>query len=100
LTEEEPAISEPLDLRGLPQVVASVQKHHPLASPALVQRCVDDAVEGLRHARVRHYLLILVERWASDAVGDALTLPEEALVSRAAPSSQLRRSRLGPGISR
>ena len=100
LTEDEPAISEPLDLRGLPQVVASVQKHHPLASPALVQRCVDDAVQGLRDARVRHYLLILIERWASDAVSDALTLPEEALVSPAAPPSQLRRSRLGPGISR
>ena len=78
-TEDEPAISEPPDLRGLPQVVASVQARHPLASPALVQRCVDDAVQGLRDARVRHYLLILVERWASDAVRDALTLPEEAL---------------------
>ena len=75
-TQDEPAISQPPDLRGLPQVVV-VQACHPLASP-VVQRCVDDAVQGLRDARVRHYLLILVERWASDAVRDALALPEEA----------------------
>ena len=46
-TEDEPAISERPDLRGLPQVVASLGERHPLASPALVQRCVDDAVQGL-----------------------------------------------------
>ena len=78
-TEDEPTIGEPPDLRGLPHVVASVQRRHPLASPTLVQRCVDDAVQALRDARVRHYLLILIERWASDAVRNALTLSDEAL---------------------
>ena len=89
-TEHEPAISDPRDLRGLPQVVASVQERYPLASPTLVQRCVDDAVRGLRDARVRHYLLILIERGASDAVRNTLTLPDEAL--RVAPdwTGQLR----------
>ena len=87
VTEDEPAISEPLDLSGLPQVVTSVQKRHPLASPALVQRCIDDAVQGFKDARVRQYLRILIERQASDAVRDAATGLDATGVSSSSTST-------------
>jgi hypothetical protein len=72
------AATETSELRALPLVVATVQRRHPTASIALVERCVYDAVQAFRDARVRQYLLILIERWASDAVRAAVTRADEA----------------------
>jgi hypothetical protein len=58
-------------------VLAAVQRHHPTASIALVERCVYDAFQALRDVRLRQYLLILIERRASDAVRDAVTQVDE-----------------------
>jgi hypothetical protein len=70
--------TEASELRALPLVVATVQRRHPTASIALVERSVYDAVQAFRDARVRQYLLILIERWASDAVRAAVTRADEA----------------------
>jgi hypothetical protein len=60
------------DLRRiLPLVVARLRERHPSIDPAQVARCVDEAVDRGASARVRNFLPILVERWASDAL-DAL----------------------------
>ncbi len=59
---------EPTDAVEFPYVVARVLLRHPLVSPDLVRRCVRQAAEHFRDARVRQYLPILVERWACDAL--------------------------------
>jgi hypothetical protein len=78
-TEDEAAATETPELRALPMVVAAVQRRHPTASIALVERCIHDAVQTFRDARVRLYLPILIERLASDAVRDTVTRADEAL---------------------
>jgi hypothetical protein len=67
-----------IERRALPLVVAAVQQRHPTASIALIERCIYDAVQTFRDACVRQYLPILIERCASDAVRDAVTLADEA----------------------
>ncbi len=67
-----PVALEPEVHRAIPSIVASVEARYPAASPGLVRRCVDDAVEAFRDARIRLYLPILIERRAAHAVDRAL----------------------------
>lgn len=53
-------------------LVAHLQGLHPQASRAMVRRSVDDATAMFVHARVRHFLPILIERVASATLRAAL----------------------------
>ena len=53
---------------ALPHVMARLQQRHPKAPPGLVESCLDAAVARYSDARVRLYLPIFIERWASEAL--------------------------------
>ena len=59
-----------------PDAVAPLAAHlqglHPQASRAMVRRSIDDATAMFVHARVRHFLPILIERVASATLRAAL----------------------------
>ena len=59
---------EPGLRRVIPLVVARLRQRHPTVDSAQVARCVDEAVDRGATARVRDFLPILIERWASDAL--------------------------------
>jgi len=58
-------------LNSLPRLAARLQARHPSASPAMVQSSIDDALGAFRTVRVRHFLPILIERTASEALRTA-----------------------------
>ena len=65
---EPPATVEPELSNALVVVAADLRARYPDAPPGLVRRCIDDALDRFRDARVRHFLPILIERRASDAL--------------------------------
>ena len=71
------ATLEPELSKALIHVAASLRARYPTASPALVLHCIGIAFERFRDARVRHFLPILIERRASDALREHVTqLPD------------------------
>ena len=50
---------------------ARLHARHPAASPEMVRRSIDAAVQVFSHARVRLYLPILIERAASETLRTA-----------------------------
>ena len=78
---DRPPAPEPALLKALPLVGASLQARYPGASPALIQHCVDDALEELRGARIRHYLPILIERRAGVVLRHMLAQGSDAAAS-------------------
>ena len=78
--------AEPRLLDALVLLAARLQERHPAASPATVQRSIDDAVRAFSSARVRVFLPILIERMASEALREAPRSREGAALT--SPSSR------------
>ena len=55
-------------LKGRSLLEARLRARHPAATAAMVRRSVDEAIGVYRDARIRVYLPILIERWASCAL--------------------------------
>ena len=56
--------------RALPSIEARLRHQFPTVPAELVRGCIDDAVQATAGAIVRNFLLILIERQASDALRD------------------------------
>jgi hypothetical protein len=84
----EASVAEPQVLDALPLLAARLQERHPAASPAMVQRSLEDAVRALSTVRVRLYLPILIERSALEALRQVLRSRAGA-ASTSPPSSGL-----------
>ncbi|MFE5540333.1 three-helix bundle dimerization domain-containing protein [Streptomyces sp. NPDC056519] len=65
-------MAEPEDALTISHVAQRLMKTHPELDADVVENSVRTAYEELRHARVRTYLPILMERRAND-----LLLPDE-----------------------
>ena len=69
----EASVAEPPLPLGLSTLPARLLERHPTASPAMVQRSIEDAVRAFSDVRVRLYLPILIERSASEALRRGLS---------------------------
>jgi hypothetical protein len=85
---EAPSVAEPQLLCVLAVLAARLQKRHPSASPAMIERSIDDAIQAFNNARIRQYLPILIERAASKTLHEA-SISHESAAPAPSPSRRI-----------
>jgi hypothetical protein len=85
---EAPSVAEPQLLKALAVLAARLQERHPSASPAMIQRSIDDAIQAFNNVRIRQYLPILIERAASKALDEA-SISHESAAPTPSPSGRI-----------